>query len=523
MSLLFKIYLIIYNFYLISAAEDANYWTYIAKDELKESLSYSWNKNIAKNVILFIGDGMSIDTITASRIYHNGETSYLAWEKFPHVGLLKTYNTNLKVPDSASTATALFSGIKTNTLVVGVDNNVVLNDCNSSLKPEYHTKSIIEWAQNVGKDTGFVTTTRVTHATPAPLYAHSPNRNWECENKVPVGAKKCKDIARQLIEDDPGRNIKVIMGGGRQMLKSNVTGTKIDPIDTWACYSSDGRNLIEDWARDKALKNARHQVVQNNKQLRAVDPDDVDFLMGIFANGYLNMDWERVDGPEGQPSLEEMTTMAIKVLRKAPKGFLLVVEGGLIDVAHHHGNAAQALRETVRLSDAINATLQMVDLDDTLVIVTSDHSHSMAFNGYPERNSTVLDAPQKLNFDGMAYPILSYSTGIFDDMAHKISNDNATGINPNSNNKSDYSYGQKAAFIRAEAYHGGGDVPIYAIGPYAHLFHSTHEQNYVAHVIGYAAQIGPYANAANQLNRKWIVIITCSIIYVVYYCSNTYF
>ncbi|XP_014295150.1 alkaline phosphatase [Microplitis demolitor] len=522
MFLVFKIYLIICNFYLISAVEDANYWTNIAADEIKKSLSYSWNKNIAKNVILFIGDGMSIDTITASRIYHNGETSYLAWEKLPHVGLLKTYNTNKKVSDSASTATALFSGVKTNYNVVGVDNNVALNDCESSLRSEHQTRSILEWAQKAGKDTGFVTTTRVTHATPAPLYAHSPNRNWECENKVPVEARKCKDIARQLIENEPGRNIKVIMGGGRQMLKSNVTGTKIDPIDTWACYSSDGRNLIEDWAGDKALKKARHQIVQNNKQLRAVDPDDVDFLMGIFANGHLNMDWERVDGPEGQPSLEEMTTMAIKVLRKAPKGFLLVVEGGLIDFAHHRGHAAQALRETVRLSDAINATLHMVDLDDTLVIVTSDHSHSMAFNGYADRNSSILGIAQKSKYDGIPYTSLSYSTGGPNNMAYEIKNGKATRIDPSTYNTSDYKYSQQAAFISDEAYHGGGDVPIYAIGPYAHLFHSTHEQNYVAHVIGYAAQIGPYANVANQLNRKWIVIITFSVLCVVYYCSNIY-
>lgn len=128
-------------------------------------------------------------------------------------------------------------------------------------------------------------------------------------------------------------------------------------------------------------------------------------------------------------------------------------------------------------------------------------------------------------------------------MAYEIKNGKATRIDPSTYNTSDYKYSQQAAFISDEAYHGGGDVPIYAIGnyqiifinkksqlrnrlfflgPYAHLFHSTHEQNYVAHVIGYAAQIGPYANVANQLNRKWIVIITFSVLCVVYYCSNIY-
>lgn len=188
--------------------EDIQYWRELANEELEEALSYKWNTNKAKNVIVFVGDGMSPDTITASRIYRAGENSRLAWENFPHIGILKTYNTNKQVPDSASTATALFGGVKTNFDLVGLDANVELNNCSKSLKTDYHVDSIISWAQTTGKDTGFVTTTRVTHATPAPLYAHSANRRWECESKMPKTAEKCKDIARQLVEDLPGRNIK---------------------------------------------------------------------------------------------------------------------------------------------------------------------------------------------------------------------------------------------------------------------------------------------------------------------------
>lgn len=70
---------------------DKKHWQEVADKELREALSYSWNTNTAKNVVLFVGDGMSPDTITASRIYRNGEDSYLAWERFPHVGLLKVY------------------------------------------------------------------------------------------------------------------------------------------------------------------------------------------------------------------------------------------------------------------------------------------------------------------------------------------------------------------------------------------------------------------------------------------------
>lgn len=137
-----------------AAIEDSRHWHQLANKELEESLSYYWNVRKAKNVILFVGDGMSPDTITASRIYHGGETSRLAWEHFPHIGILKTYNTNKQVPDSASTATALFGGVKTNYEVVGVDANVQLGDCEASLNVNFHVDSFIAWAQAANKATG---------------------------------------------------------------------------------------------------------------------------------------------------------------------------------------------------------------------------------------------------------------------------------------------------------------------------------------------------------------------------------
>ncbi|CAL7933290.1 unnamed protein product [Xylocopa violacea] len=442
--------------------EDRTYWRKLANDELEEALSYKWNTGRARNVIIFVGDGMSPDTITASRIYRDGETSRLAWERFPHLGILKTYNTNKQVPDSASTATALFCGVKTNYEVAGVDANVPLGNCTASLNTDYHVDSIISWAQAVGKDTGFVTTTRVTHATPAPLYAHTADRRWECETKMPKGAERCKDIARQLVEDLPGRNIKVIMGGGRQMMKSNATGTEFDPIDTWAGHREDGRDLIEEWKRDKLTRNLSFDVVQNNEQLSRVDVDKTDYLLGIFANGHISMDWNREKGPKGQPSLEEMTVTALKILQKSKHGYLLVVEGGLIDYAHHRGHAAQALLETVRFSDAINATLRMIDTKDTLVIVTSDHTHSMSFNGYSERGSHILGIAQKSMY-GIPYTTLTYSTGGPNNVAYTIQNNTAVRMDPSKENTTAFTYSQQANIISDEAYHGGGDVAIYAI------------------------------------------------------------
>ncbi|XP_066597583.1 alkaline phosphatase-like [Prorops nasuta] len=486
------------DFVTHAVKEDSGYWRSKARMEIRRSLSYEWNTNEAKNVIIFVGDGMGPNTITASRIFRSGETSSLAWEDFPHVGLLKTYNTNKQVPDSASTATALFGGIKTNYEVVGVNANVPLRDCEASLNTDNHVESIFSWAQAAGKATGFVTTTRVTHATPAPLYAHSADRKWECESRMPPNATRCKDIARQLIENEPGRNIKVIMGGGRQTLKSNVEATESDPLDAWACSRQDGRDLVDTWKRDKSARKVKFAVAENNEQLRKVDTDQAEYLLGIFANSHISMDWKRDQGPKGQPSLEDMTVKALKILEKSANGYLLVVEGGLIDFAHHRGQAAQALRETVRLSDAVNATLQIIRTEDTLLIVTSDHSHSLAFNGYSDRGTSILGIAQRSKHDNTAYTTLSYSTGGPNNYAYEITNNKAVRVDPSRFDTNEFTYSQQAAIITDEAYHGGCDVAIFAIGPYAHLFHSVHEQNYVAEVVAFASSIGEYGNKENS-------------------------
>lgn len=487
---------------------DIKHWRVLADGELREALGYKWNTNYAKNVIIFVGDGMSPDTITASRIYRAGETSSLAWEHFPHIGILKTYNTDKQVPDSASTATALFGGVKTNYQVVGLDMNVPMGNCTASLNTDYHVDSIISWAQAAGKDTGFVTTTRVTHATPAPLYAHSPDRRWECETKMPATAAKCKDIARQLVEDLPGRNIKVIMGGGRQMLKSNATGTEFDPLDTWSGQRKDGRDLIEAWRKDKLSRKVAFDIVQNNEQLSRVDARNVEYLLGIFANGHISMDWNREKSAKGQPSLEEMTVAALKILQKSKHGYVLVVEGGLIDYAHHRGHAAQALLETVRFSDAINATMRMINTDDTLVIVTSDHTHSLSFNGYSKRGSDILGIAQVSKYDGIPYTTLTYSTGGPNNIAYTVKQNLSVRMDPSQNDTKSFTYSQQANIISDEAYHGGGDVAVYAIGPFAHLFHTVHEQSYVPRVIAHAAKLQSYVNNAEDrratlINHFW--------------------
>lgn len=115
------------------------------------------------------------------------------------------------------------------------------------------------------------------------------------------------------------------MGGGRQVMQSNVSAGESDPVDSWACYRRDGRDLIDEWTRDKSDRMLAYSVVQNNDELSRLDIDNVDYLLGIFANGHIEMDWERERGPKGQPSLEQMTTAALRILQKSPQGYFLMV------------------------------------------------------------------------------------------------------------------------------------------------------------------------------------------------------
>src|SRR3546814_796844 len=136
----------------------------------------------AKNVIVFLGDGMSLATVTAARILdgqrkgHPGEENQLAWETFPATALSKTYNTDAQTPDSAGTMTAIATGVKTHIGAIGVSAGRH-NDCAQSL--DHRLQSWLALAADAGMGTGIVTTARLTHATPAATYSTVPNRGWE--------------------------------------------------------------------------------------------------------------------------------------------------------------------------------------------------------------------------------------------------------------------------------------------------------------------------------------------------------
>ena len=165
----------------------------LASSLLLSSLILGSGMAQAKNVVFFLGDGMGISTITAARIFAGqaqgatGEEHALAFDRFPHLALIKTYNTDAQVPDSAGTITAITTGQKTRIGVLGVNASVARDDCAAALDNTLPT--LAELAEQAGMATGIVSTARITHATPAGTYAHSPNRNWESSTSTPGEAE----------------------------------------------------------------------------------------------------------------------------------------------------------------------------------------------------------------------------------------------------------------------------------------------------------------------------------------------
>lgn len=389
-----------------------------------------------------------------------------------------------QVPDSAGTATAYLTGVKGNYNTLGVNAHVKSEDTNCNLIKESSVHSILKWAVDAGKQSGVVTTARITHATPAAAYAHTSYRDWENDALLPRDLdSECKDIARQLIEDDPGRHLRVIMGGGRKhFLPKNF----VDP----ASNQNGGRNdvnLIEKWLttkREAGLQSHQYKWINSTKGLSEVQSkylERLEYLFGLFSFDHMDYEEERDRSQDGQPSLTEMTTTAIKMLNKSESGFVLLVEGGRIDHAHHMNWAAMALKETLELDAAIEAAVKLVDLDETLIVVTADHSHTLTINGYPVRGQEITGLSGQNDSTGLPFETLMYTNGPGGQNGRVPVPDVASSR-----------HAHYSAIPLEQSHHGGEDVALFSDGPFAHLFHGLTDQTFVAHVISFASCIGNY-------------------------------
>src|SRR5262249_22398584 len=414
-----------------------------------------------------------------------------------------TYETNQQVPDSAGTATAILSGVKTRADVIGLDGSAPVG---VPSQPAQRLHSLFESAEERGLATGVVTTARLTHATPAAAYAHTPHRDWESDADLPAPAVAAgeRDIASQFVDLAVGDGIDVALGGGRaQFLPATARDPEYpDPHGQRA----DGRHLAAAW---QAARPGR-AYVWNLAQLRALDVAKTNQILGLFEPSHMEYEADRERDAAGEPSLAEMTRFAIGRLARQRKGFVLLVEGGRIDHGHHAGSAYLALHDTIAFSAAVDAALPRVNLRETLGVVTADHSHVFTIAGYPARGNPILGLVRGndsrgdptgqpiLDASGHPFTTLGYANGPgytgasdaqpegpkrFPHQPHSVKGIAAGRPDLSQVDTADPHYLQESAVPVESESHGGEDVPLYAGGPGAQLFHGVQEQSYIYHAI----------------------------------------
>jgi alkaline phosphatase len=341
-------------------------------------------------------------------------------------------------------------------------------------------------AETIGMSTGAITTARLTHATPGAAYAHIANRDWESDADMPEEALAagCRDIAAQLVEMPYGDGFEVAMGGGRSNF---LPETAADPEDAGETGGrKDGRDLTREWLARYPNSGA---YVWNQEQFDAIDPASTDHLLGLFDASHMEYEHDRAGDTAGEPSLAQMTEKAIDILSRNPEGFLLMIEGGRIDHASHESNAFRTLTDGVAMNEAVKAALRKVDLDETLIVVTGDHSHTLTIAGYAKRGNPILgisigvDDEPLLGTDDKPYTTIGFANGPggMEEPAPRASLTMEQATEPD--------FIQPSLVHLPSETHGGEDLGIYAIGPWAHLFQGTVEENYTFHVMDFAAGI----------------------------------
>jgi len=288
----------------------------------------------AKGVILFIGDGMGINQVRSAAIYSQKVLNKpLAIDSIANRGTTTTYSANSEVTDSAAAATALYSGHKVNNGAI----NVLPNG-----SPVF---SIAHAAKQAGLSVGVLTTTRLTHATPAGAYGRVQHRDEE------------NLLAEQLVEFEP----EVAMGGGiRHFIPQDADGSK----------RKDDKNLIE------VMQGKGYNYAGSSSDLKAIDPAGTSKLVGLFAMSHMAYELDRQHVPDlgKQPDLAEMTKVALSILERNPHGFFLVVEGGRIDHACHSHDIKASIYDTLAFDEAVKTGLEFQKKHpDVLVLVTADH------------------------------------------------------------------------------------------------------------------------------------------------------
>lgn len=449
------------------------------EEVLEAALARSPNTGAARNVILFIGDGMGVSTVTAGRILdgqrqgRDGASHDLAFDTMPYGGLVRTYSADGLVTDSANGASAITTGYRTINGALGVDGGARRGVCD----PSRNVATIAQRAKaEIGKAVGVVSTSSVTDASPAAFYAHVPDRNWQSDAELPAAARAagCQDIAAQLVLAPDEIRPDLVLGGGWSFFRpAEAGGRRVDGQDLTALWASrPGGAYVTD-------REGMTQAVAERRK-----------ILGLFAPVHIPHELDRPGAAPQIPTLEEMTRAAISRLAAEPAGYVLLVEGAHIDKAHHAGLINASLTELIEFAKAVAAAREMTDDADTLILVTADHSHGLVISG-GARGDDVLGlikgptgAP-RLAEDGKPIPILSYATG----PGGPRDASGRPGLEAGDPTAPDHV--RQAGVYFSSAAHAGEDVPAYAEGPGAYLVTGSMDQPYLFQVLRHALRLPP--------------------------------
>lgn len=339
-----------------------------------------------KNIIFMIGDGMGVQQVSQALLYRQlrkPSEAPLALElmlREQASGLMRTSSHGDIVTDSAAAATAMACGQKVLNETVGLDAN------------GYPCETILEKAKKMGKSVGLVSTTRITHATPASFAAHQVFRDMENE------------IAEDMIEK---HDIDVMLSGGLAFLipqyKDEIKKEPMKAGDIAECQgidaTIDGKSRRQDQKNLIAVaKGKGFQFVCSQDQLNKVDRSAEAKVLGLFSASVFPMIQERRKIPS-IPDLAELTRKALDLLDRKPNGFFLMVEGGLIDYAGHDNDAGTMLQETLDFDQAIRVAIDYVSAHpDTLLIVTADHETGGFGFAYGKKIELEMALPSGLSY-----------------------------------------------------------------------------------------------------------------------------
>ena len=286
----------------------------------------------AKNIILLIADGMSLSQITAYRMMKGSLNERISMDNFPYSGIVLTHSYNAAVTDSASSATAYSTGFKTNNGVLGLDKDLNV------------LENLTETIDKFGFVSSLISTSEVTHATPAAFASHVDLR-W-----------KTDIISSQMIDS----KVATILGGGRYFFIPEEEGGKRE----------DGRNLLNEI-------NQSHILLTQKNDLSNISSSLNKKVLGLFADEHLR-DEDKKDNHKLEPSLAEMLEYSVSrsnlLIDQSCAGFFVMAEGSQVDWAGHSNDFDYLIREMEDFDEAVDLALEIAkERKDTLVVVTSDH------------------------------------------------------------------------------------------------------------------------------------------------------